>query len=283
MLAKGRLLCLSVGTAMAVSVSPASAKVGPIFHGVSYGPSPNELATIYTPGQPGGTIVVVVHGGGWRLQKLATEVGSQAKSLQLQGFSVFNINYDQDSPTEPAFPLETNDVVAATEWAIAHAADYGGNPAKVVLLGGSSGGQLVARAAEQLDAMKPGTVRAVISLSGPMNFSSLVMLARNGQVKDKNYVRSIGQALGCAGELSACSPAYEAEWSPLMHIPASGCPEWLLFSSEVDLVAQAQAGEMVSGLRDASCNVTHEVVPTGHGFSYWSTIAKQVFAFIKAQ
>src|SRR4029077_17434265 len=195
-------------------------KTGAIYKQVSYGPSPNQTATIYAQDTPGATIVVLVHGGGWRLQKFGkTEAGTQSKSLQLQGFTVFNVDYDQDSPTEPAFPLETDEVAAATEWAIANAAAYGGNPEKVVLLGGSAGAQLAARAAEQLDAANPGTVDGVVSLSGPMDFTTLVPLAEEKKIKDKSYVLSIGQALGCSGDWGACSPAYEAEWSPALNIP----------------------------------------------------------------
>jgi acetyl esterase/lipase len=277
-----RLAGVAVAATMLLASAQASALAPPIYRGVSYGPSPNELETIYAPRNPGGTTVILIHGGGWRFQKLATEEGSQSKSLQLQGFAVFDINYDQDSPSERAFPLETNDVAAATEWAIAHAESYNANPAKVVLLGGSAGAQLAARTAELLNAARPGTVSGVVSLSGPMNFATLVPLAQSGTIKDRNYVLSIGQALGCAGALATCSAEYETEWSPALNIPASGCPAWLLFSSEVDPVAGAQAREMLAGLQGAACNATWEVVPTGHGFSYWSTVSQRIFAFIRA-
>jgi acetyl esterase/lipase len=282
----GRLIGL-LAAAMAMigllATAQASALAPPIYRGVSYGPSPGETATIYAPRAPGATTVILVHGGGWRLQKLATEAGYEAKSLQLQGFAVFDINYDQDSPTERAFPLETNEVAAATQWAIANAATYGANPMNVVLLGGSSGGQLAARTAELLNAAHPGTVRAVISLSGAMNFATLVPLAENRTIKDRNYVLSIGQALGCAGALSTCSPEYEAEWSPASNIPASACPDWLLFASEVDVAAESQAKEMLADLQQAECNATLELVPTGHGFSYWPSVSKQIVAFLRAE
>ena len=212
--------------------------------------------------------MVLVHGGGWRLQKLPTEQGSAAKSLQLKGFAVFDINYDQDSPTTRAFPLESDEVKAAVQWAIANAGAYGGEASDVTLLGGSAGGLLAALAGAQLDAQEPGTVRAVVSLSGPMNFTTLVPLAESGHIRDKNYVLSIGQALGCTGALQACSATYEQEWSPALQIPLSGCPNWQLFASEVDEAAVWQAGE---------------TVPTGHGFSYWSQVSARVVAFVKAQ
>jgi acetyl esterase/lipase len=264
-------------TIAAISTPP------PIYRGVSYGPSPGELQTIYAARSSGAPSVILVHGGGWRLQKLATEDGSQAKSLQLQGFTVFDVNYDQDSPSVAAFPLETNEIAAATQWAIAHAGEYNADPANVVMIGGSAGGQLAARTAELLDTAAPGTVRAVVSLSGPMNFTTLVAMAQAGQIKDRNYVTSIGQALGCLGVLSACSPAFETEWSPALNLPSPGCPDWLLLASEVDTAAVAQAQEMLSAAQAAACNAAMLTVPTGHGFSYWSQASARIFAFVRSE
>jgi acetyl esterase/lipase len=262
----------------------AKAKAAPIYKNVSYGVSPLETATIYSQQNPGATAVVLVHGGGWRLQTTGvTEKGSQAKSLQRQGFVVFAVDYDQDSPSEPAFPLQTDEIAAATRWAIANAASYDANPDKVVLLGGSAGGQLAARAAEQLDEASPGTVDGVVSLSGPMDFQTLVALAEQRKIKDKSYVLSIEQALGCSGSWAACSPAYEAEWSPALNIPAGGCPDWLLLSSEVDTTASSQAEEMLGELHGAGCEATMTVVPKGHGFSYWHEVSSAIFSFIAAQ
>jgi acetyl esterase len=275
-----------VGLMLAGTLAPsprAATAPRPIYWGVSYGPSPSETATVFAQSHPGAPVVVLVHGGGWRLQKLATEMGAQAKSLQLRGFVVVDVNYDQDSASEPAFPLETNDVIAATQWAIANAGGWDGDPANVVLLGGSAGGQLAAIAAERLDAAGPGTVRAVVSLSGPTNFTTLAPMAARGEIKDRSYVRSIGAALGCGASLAACSPSYEAEWSPALNLPLLGCPDWLLVTSAVDTVATLQAGEMVTSLQAAACSVQSVVVPTGHGFSYWPTVVEQIAAYIRAE
>jgi len=268
-----------------LSVAPAQTLAGklPIYRGVSYGPSPEEMATIYAQTTPDATTVILVHGGGWREQKLATEEGVVANALQLQGFTVFDINYDQDSPTTPAFPLEVNDVVSATEWAIANAATYGANPANVVMLGGSAGAQLVARAAELMDTGRPGAVRAVAELSGPMNLQTLVAMAIAGKIKSQGYVKSIGQALGCSSSLALCSSSYEAEWSPALNVPVIGCPTWLLLSSSTEPTDLSQGEEMLAATQRAGCQTELGLVTTGHGFSYWPTVAKRVFAFFDAE
>lgn len=269
--------------AAALGAAPAQALTPPIYREVPYGPSPAERMTIFSHSGAPGPLVVLVHGGGWRLQPNATEFGSQARSLQKQGAAVFDINYDQDSPTETAFPLETNDVRAAVLWATAHAAEYGADPSNVVLLGGSAGGLLVERAAELLDEEAPGTVRGVVSLSGPTDFTTLIGLALNHTLTDRSYIFSIGQALGCTGALASCPTAYAEEWSPALHVPAAAnCPTWMLLWSEVDAVAKLQAEELRGNLLAAGCSVSTDVLPTGHGFSYWSTANHAIFAYVHA-
>jgi len=274
---------IAVGTAIgAVTCSAAFAAAPPIYKGISYGPSSGEKGTVYAAAKPGATVVVLVHGGGWRTQTNEIEESSEARSLQLKGFTVFDINYDQDSPTTLAFPLEVAEVQTAIEWIIARASTYNGNAANVVLLGGSSGGQLVAMAAEALDSAAPGTVRGVVSLSGPYDLQLLVQQAIKKEIKDLNYVKSIGQALGCASNLQTCSSSLEAEWSPDLHIPETGCPTWLLVSSVEVPTDTIQAEDMVAHLNESACPVTFKEVPKGHGFYLWGEVGTQVVEFIHA-
>jgi acetyl esterase/lipase len=281
---------LLLGTLVALMVlfgitTAAQAKEPPPIKGVSYGPSPAELQTIYPAKEAGATTVIFVHGGGWRFQKLETEQGSDALGLQKEGFAVFNVNYPQDSPMELAFPLEPDAIETATSWAISHGESYNASPHNVVLLGGSAGGQLVAMAAEQLDAAVPGTVKAVITLSGPTNLKSLVELGQRHEIKT-SLIHSLEQALGCGPSLTGCSEAFETEWSPTAHVPeVTACPAWLLFSAEADLVPITQADEMLAALEGAGCSAKLDVVAgKGHSFSYWPTVAKaDIYPFIKSE
>jgi acetyl esterase/lipase len=64
-----------VGLMLAGALAPsarAATAPRPIYWGVSYGPSPSETATVFAQSHPGAPVVVLVHGGGWRLQKLAS-------------------------------------------------------------------------------------------------------------------------------------------------------------------------------------------------------------------
>jgi acetyl esterase/lipase len=248
--------------------------------GISYGPSAGEKGTVFPSTKPGSTIVVLVHGGGWRTQLYEIEDAPQAKALQLKGYTVFDIDYDQDSPTVRAFPLEVGEVAAATRWIIGHAASYNGNAANVVLVGGSAGGELVAMAADILDGAEPGTVQGVISLSGGYDFPSLVRLAIAKEIRDLNYIKSIGQALGCSNSLLTCSTSFEEEWSPDLHLPPVGCPAWLLAASEQVPWDVREAELMLAHLGELACPAAFHEVATGHGFSLWPEVSSQIYEFI---
>jgi acetyl esterase/lipase len=274
----------------------ATAATGAFYERVVWGPKLKQLANIWASATPNSPAVILVHGGGWRKQGGLTYLKKEALGLQAHGFTVFSINYQQDSPTKAAFPLEPNEIMAATQWAIAHAASYNANSAKVVLVGGSAGGNLVALAAEQLDAAHAGTVKAVVSLSGPMNFQTLIPLVDNGVITNHNFIVSIYQALGGSEdegyfggeeddeEEVLLTQALELEGSPALNIPSHNCPEWLLFTSEDDLVPASQSEEMYSDLLAAKCKATLQVLPgSKHAFAYWNQVSDTIYDFIKAQ
>jgi acetyl esterase/lipase len=200
LLALVALQLLAAGPALAASrSSSAQTPQGAIYERVVYGPRPEfDRADVFASPTPGSPLVILVHGGGWRLQTGLYFLRKEALQLQAHGFTVVEINYEQDNTTRPAFPIEPEAVVTATRWAVANAATYNANPANVVLVGGSAGGNLVALAAEQMDTSHPGSVRAVVSLSGPMNFETLVPMVQDGEITNASLITSIYQAL--AGE-----------------------------------------------------------------------------------
>lgn len=269
-------------TMAAVACGPAAALAPPTYKGISYGALAGEKGTLYVSAKSGSPIVVLVHGGGWRLQPNEIEQGSIANAIRNHGLTVFDINYEQDSPTTTAFPLEVEEVETAIGWIVAHAGAYNGDPANVELLGGSAGGQLVSMAADLLDAAAPGTVRAVISLSAPYDLRLLVEQAIRKEIKDLNYIKSIGQALGCSTSLLTCSSSFEAEWSPAFHLPGGGCPTWMIVSSVEDRPDTLQAEDMLAHLQQSGCTSIFDEVAKSHGFYLWSEVATRAYEFLKA-
>lgn len=280
---RGRLsLAIVLGGLAALALSPAALASGGEPREVQYGASPLEIANVYPSSTSGSPVVVLVHGGGWRQQRDLSRLELSSRALQAEGFTVYEIDYEQDSSETPAFPLEPDDVIAATRWAIAHAAAYNGNPGDVTLLGGSAGGNLAALAVEQLDEESPGAVEGVVLLSAPTNLVALAPMLGE-QITYQPFVGAFHWALDWEqGE--PFPEAYAARWSPALHAPSHNCPSWLIFNGETELIPLSQAQEMQDSLTHAGCQSTLEVVPGGeHAFAYFHRVKPEIFSFIRGQ
>lgn len=101
-------------------------------------------ARLYTPaGAPATTPgLVYFHGGGFVIGDLETHDGHCRRLAAYSGLRVLAVDY-RLAPEHP-FPAGHDDAVAATRWAIDHAAEIGFDPAKVAVGGCSAGGNLAA-------------------------------------------------------------------------------------------------------------------------------------------
>jgi acetyl esterase/lipase len=106
------------------------------------------LARIYQP-QSGGPFPVLldVHGGAWNAQdRTANEL--MDRGLAESGILVVAI--DVLWASEAPYPASVQDASFGVRWLKAHAAEWGGDPATVGILGGSSGGHV-----SELIALRP--------------------------------------------------------------------------------------------------------------------------------
>lgn len=127
--------------------SPKPAPVGAaILRDIAYGSDSRETLDVYLP--PGKTsgapVIFMVHGGGWRIGDKGHDkvVDNKAARWLPRGFIFISINY----PMLPqADPLQQADSVArALAYAQRHAAQWGGDGARFILMGHSAGAHLVA-------------------------------------------------------------------------------------------------------------------------------------------
>lgn len=91
-------------------------------------------------GEGGLPCVIYSHGGGWSAYDKSI-FRSTTKALASQGAVVFNCNF-RLAP-EYGFDDMEEDVAAVVEFVTAHAAEYGGDPEKIILAGDSSGAHLL--------------------------------------------------------------------------------------------------------------------------------------------
>ncbi len=143
---------------------------------VPYGAHPRQSLDIYRqPGTQAAPVVVFLHGGAWRTGS-RQEYRFMGLALARMGFVGVIADY-RHFPDAP-FPQFLHDAAAATAFARAHAAGWGGDPKRVVLFGHSAGAHMAAMLA--LDArylagagMDRRDIAGWVGLAGPYNFQPM--------------------------------------------------------------------------------------------------------------
>lgn len=121
---------------------------------VPYGPDPRQRIDVYLPVQAadtptstpaGAPVIVMVHGGAWTAgNKAMPKVvdNKVAYWVRQQGFIFVSVNYRLSPQADPL--VQAHDVASALAKAQSMAASWGGDAAKVILMGHSAGAHLVA-------------------------------------------------------------------------------------------------------------------------------------------
>jgi acetyl esterase len=98
---------------------------------------------VYRPQTTAGLpVLVFAHGGGFVFCDLDSHDGLCRNLANLIPAVVVSVDYRR--APEHAWPTAAEDMYAVTKWAADHAADFGGDPARVVVGGDSAGGNLAA-------------------------------------------------------------------------------------------------------------------------------------------
>jgi acetyl esterase len=107
------------------------------------GPGGDLRLRIYTPQGIGPfPLMVFFHGSGFVLCSLDTHDG-MCRNLCAGGGCVV-VSVDYRLAPEAKFPAATDDCLAATRWAAAHASELNADPGRIVVAGDSAGGNLAA-------------------------------------------------------------------------------------------------------------------------------------------
>lgn len=226
-----------------------------------------EIVDIYVPATPGPhPLILYIHGGGWigghtRHSGALADFPKVLASLASEGFVVASLEYRLSG--EARFPAQLQDSNAALRFLRQNAAQYGIDPTKVGVWGGSAGGHLAALTAvtcgnTKLDpaAAKDGCVQAAVTWYGVYNFAGMKAGA------DGNAAG--GKLLGCDG---TCPADRIRAVSPVTYIDAKDPPFLLIHGDEDKVVPVAQSHIGEAGLRKAGVAVRSIYIPgVDHSF-----------------
>lgn len=125
-----------------------------------------RVAAAHTP------VVVFFYGGAWQRGARA-EYRFVGRRLAQNG--IVAIVADYRTWPRAGFPDFVDDAARAVAWSYAHAADYGGDPSRLFVMGHSAGAQIAALVGADArylgrHGMRPRDLAGVIGLSGPYDF-----------------------------------------------------------------------------------------------------------------
>ena len=212
--------------------------------------------------------IVFVHGGGWRAGVRAN-FAPMAIRMAERGYAAATISY-RLSP-EALYPAAVQDAKAAVRWMRAHAGEYGIDPARIAIGGGSAGGQIAALAgvtdglARFDPAGGPGAVssavQAIVNIDGLSDFTS-----EAARVNEDDPAKQPSSAGAWFGGRYAEKAALWREASPLFHVSKSTPP--ILFIGSGQPRFSVGREEMVAKMREAGVPSRVFVLP-GTPHSFW--------------
>ena len=197
--------------------------------------------------------IVQVHGGGWIFGSRAEQGIPLLNHLASNGWVGFNIDY-RLSP-RATMPEHVIDVKRAIAWVRENAEEYGVDPERIALTGGSAGGHLCALAALTSDdrSLQPGFEEADTSVKAAVSFYGLYDLLD----PERHYYRHVRDWLMAEVVLKAdreSDPDAFRRSSPT-HRVHSGAPPFMVFHGEHDsLVPVEDARAFVARLEEVSEN-----------------------------
>jgi acetyl esterase/lipase len=209
-------------------------------------------------------IVLVFHGGAWSDGDKTAQRGD-ILLLAERGFVAASVNYRLADAPDNTFPAAVADARCAVRWMRQHAADYGGDGARVAALGYSAGAHLAALLGTASDvaglddacplAGSP-RVERVIAFYGPHDLRPNGSLAGFQQQIIANFL----------GAPASSVPDEAALASPVVHASADDSPT-LLVHGRSDFIVPIESSRLLrDALQDAGARATLVEVGAGHGF-----------------
>ncbi|WP_424952163.1 alpha/beta hydrolase [Deinococcus sp.] len=258
-LALGGLLTLAacaggvVGTLNAVA-STVGLKVTSDLH---YGPDARNVLDLYQPekAQAGGApVLLFIHGGSW-MNGDKSEYKFVGESFARAGYVTAVMSY-RLAPVH-RYPAYIQDAALALKFVQGHAAEYGGNPDRLYVMGHSAGGfnavELVDNARWLNEVGVPvQAVKGVVGVAGPYSYDYRTLPSAN--------------AFPLGSDPADVMPSY--------HVQKDAPPHLLLVAGNDEVVEPANADKMEAALKAAGVPVTKTVLPGLNHYTIVGSLAR---------
>jgi acetyl esterase/lipase len=215
--------------------------------GVSFGPAGWQKLDVYRPAHAATPVPVIVfwYGGSWTQ---GTRADYRFVGAALAGLGYVVVIPDYRLYPQVRFPTFLDDAAQAVAWVERQAANYGGDPHRIVLLGHSAGAHMAAMLALNPVYLRgagadPGDIRGLIGLSGPYE------LTPNDATLNAIFA----------------APYTPYDWQVLPYVSAAAPPALLIHGGADEVVWPRNSEQLAAALRARGVPVTLKIYPgRGH-------------------
>lgn len=219
-----------------------------VVQSAAFGDNPRQKLDIYAPYPrvQNAPVLVFFYGGSWSGGR-RQDYEWAARALASRGF--LTVIPDYRLYPEVRYPDFLTDGAQAIRWAVDHAAEYGGDPARIVLAGHSAGGYNAIQLALDASHLKaagvdPKRIKGAVGLAGPYDFLPL-------------DVADTINAFGQYPDLPATQP--------VNHARADAPPILLLHGGKDTVVGPYHTENLAKRLRAVGAPVQEKIYPAiGH-------------------
>jgi acetyl esterase/lipase len=215
-------------------------------------------------------LIVWIHGGAWML---GIKEWDNVKYLVRHGYAIASVDYRFS--TEVPFPAQIQDCNTALNFILAHATNYGINPRRFVVAGGSAGGHLallLGLARDERDFGADPSIKplAILDFFGPADFNRMKddLEAIHSEKGLELFKDAGSRLLGAPVEQSSAKAKLA---SPMTYVSAASPPVLILQGSKDDSVPAAQSRRLHEALNQAGVKNQLIMVDAGHDGPLFST------------
>jgi uncharacterized protein (TIGR03067 family) len=261
----------------AAEVLPASSPYGEatiitnIFYATN--PMPRQNFDLILPANKGDQrfpLIVWIHGGAWML---GVKEWDNVKYLVRHGYAIASVDYRFS--TEAPFPAQIQDCNTALNFILAHATNYGINPRRFVVAGGSAGGHLalllgLARGNRDFGADPAIKPLAILDFFGPADFNRTKddLEAIHSEKGLQDFNDAVGRLLGVPVD----QPSEKAKLaSPITYVSAGNPPVLIIHGGRDESVPVAQSRRLHEALDRLGVKNQFIMVDAGHDGPLFST------------